>query len=120
MIYDLSEVVSEPELLKSPIEYNWKIVIESEDEVSNKLFELYNADIIYFERDTFYGLKIPKQFRNFEGKVIYMSATLPPSLLQLPSTIKVSRGYEVQAKIVKSFTTKYEKLDEEGLSLVCF
>jgi hypothetical protein len=82
--------------------------------IVENLLSMMNAQIWYYDPndETLVGLEIP-EIMNTNAKVLMMSATLPPSLLQSANTIIVKRGWSVPTKIDSKYVLTVENIERK-------
>jgi len=82
--------------------------------IVENLLSMMNAQIWYYDPndEALVGLEIP-EIMNTNAKVLMMSATLPPSLLQSANTIIVKRGWSVPTKIDSKYVLTVENIERK-------
>jgi hypothetical protein len=79
--------------------------------IIEELLSMLDSPIWYYDadEDAVVGLEVPELPRT-NAKMLLMSATLPPSLLNNPSTIIVRRGWRIPVRIDSRFSMSLENV----------
>jgi hypothetical protein len=117
---EVHHLVKDPESLRIVLRelVDTLIYIAYDDDlrmIVENLLSMMNAQIWYYDPndEALVGLEIP-EIMNTNAKVLVMSATLPPSLLQSANTIIVKRGWSIPTKIDDKYALTIENIGRKG------
>jgi DNA excision repair protein ERCC-2 len=119
--HEISNLIQSPEALKAVLAevLDTMILIAEDDDVLKpaveELVSMLQAQIWYYAPDenTINALEVAELPRN-NAQTLFMSATLPPQMLNNPNTIIIHRGWNIPVHIDAKFVLSYENIMRRG------
>ena len=119
---EISNLIQSPEALKAVLTemLDTMILIAEDDDVLKpaveELVSMLQAQVWYYvpDENTINALEVVELPRDINAQTLFMSATLPPQMLNNPNTIIIHRGWSIPVHIDAKFVLSYENIMRRG------
>jgi DNA polymerase III delta prime subunit len=113
---DSEILIQSPEALKAVLTEMLDMILTIDDDELRPYIEevvgMLQAQVWYYDpsEDTINALEVPEISHNINAKAIFLSATLPPQMVNSPYAIIIHRGWNIPAYIDAKFVLSYESV----------
>jgi DNA excision repair protein ERCC-2 len=116
---EISSLIQSPEALKAVLTEMLDMILTIDDDELRPYIEelvgMLQTQVWYYDpSDTINAIEVPEIPRNINAKIIFLSATLPPQMINSPYVIIIHRGWNIPVRIDARFVLSYENIMRRG------